>query len=48
MKIETPEESRMAVEAYTWLGLSNFYKLDKQSYSRSEIADLGVRILRKN
>ena len=47
IKIETPEESRLATEAFTQIGLPNFYKLDKLSYSRSEIADLGVKLCKK-
>jgi hypothetical protein len=40
IKIETPEESRLATDAYTQIGLPSFYKLDKLSYNRSEIADI--------
>ena len=47
IKIETPEESRLATDAYTQIGLPSFYKLDKLSYNRSEIADLGVKISKK-
>jgi hypothetical protein len=47
IKIETPDESRLATEAYTQIGLPNFYKLDKLNYSRSEIADLGVKLSKK-
>lgn len=46
-KIETPEESKLATEAYTQLGIPHFYKLDKHTYNRGEVADLGVKILKK-
>jgi hypothetical protein len=37
----------MAIEGFTQLGIPSFYKLDKLQYQRGEVADLGVRLLKK-
>ena len=46
-QIETPAESKKAMQFFQRIGYPNLYKLDKLSYSRAEVADIGIKLSRK-
>ena len=46
-KVENPTHTNKMLYAFTRLGMPNFYKLDKQTYLRSDIADIGQKVAKK-
>ena len=46
-QIETPAESKKAMAFFQKIGYPNLYKLDKLSYSRAEVADIGIKLSKK-
>lgn len=46
-KIETPEHTNKMLAIFQRINLPNFYKLDKMTYTRNDISDLGKQVGRK-
>ena len=46
-KIETPEHTNKMLAQFSRINLPNFYKLDKITYSRNDISDIGKAVGRK-
>ena len=46
-KIETPAESKKAMQFFQKIGYPGLYKLDKLNYSRAEVADIGIKLGKK-
>ncbi len=46
-RIETPEHTNKMLALYSRINLPNFYKLDKITYSRNDISDIGKQVGRK-
>ena len=45
--IETPTDSKKAMQFFSKIGLPSLYKLDKLQYSRGEVADIGLKLSKK-
>ena len=45
--IETPADSKKAMQFFQKIGYPNLYKLEKLNYSRAEVADIGIKMGKK-
>ena len=45
--IETPADSKKAMQFFSKIGLPGLYKLDKLQYTRGEVADIGLKLSKK-
>ena len=47
LRMESPKEAERAQKVFSRLGMPNAYKLDKTSYSRADVADIGIKVGKK-
>jgi len=47
MRLESQGEGQIATDAFSMIGLQNFYKLDKLQYTRADVAEIGVKLSKK-
>ena len=46
-KVENPTTTNKMLSTFSRIGMPNFYKLDKQTYLRGDIADIGQKVAKK-